>query len=92
MARGVKGEPWIETFNRMVEHYATLAMTPGWWAYAQQQVISLESEQSGAWQGLRESVRERIVAAGYRPRPDERGSWWEIPSKLGLENLGRRRW
>ena len=58
---------WTETMERIAAHYAALAMTPGWWQYAQARVIELEQEQGGYWQGLREEVGRRIKAANFRP-------------------------
>lgn len=71
---------WDETFNRIAEHYARLAMTRGCWAYAQQQVISMEQdpEHHGCWLGLRAAVGRRIKTAGFRPHPSEQGNWWDV--------------
>lgn len=75
---------WTETFERTAAHYAALAMMRGCWAYAQQQVISMEQdpEHHGCWQGLRAAVAQRIKAVGFRPHPSEMGEWWHVPSKL----------
>ena len=62
---------WSETFERTAEHYARLAMTRGWWQYAQQQVSAMEQEQHGLWLGLRVAVGRRIKAAGFRPHPSD---------------------
>ena len=75
---------WDETFNRIAEHYARLAMMRGCWAYAQQQVVSMEQdpEHHGCWQGLRAAVGQRVKSAGFRPDPAEQGNWWDVPSRL----------
>ena len=73
---------WDETFNRIAEHYAAMAMTPGCWAAAQHQVAAMEQEQGGHWIGLRAAVGQRIKAAGFRPHPSELGTWWDVPSRL----------
>lgn len=62
---------WVETFERIAEHYARLAMTPGWWQYAQARVAAMEQQQGSHWQGLRAEVGKRIKAAGFRPAPSE---------------------
>ena len=74
---------WTETFERIAAHYAALTMTPGCWAYARQQVASLEAcpDHGQHWQGLRAEVGRRIKAAGYQPRQDEMGEWWNVPSR-----------
>lgn len=61
-----------------VLHYSALAMTRGWWAYSQQQVIAMESDQSGQWLGIRAAVGANIKRAGYRPKSDELGEWWRV--------------
>ena len=72
---------WTETFDRIAAHYAALAMTPGCWAAAQHQVAAMEQEQGGHWIGLRAEVGRRIKSAGYQPRQDEMGEWWNVPSR-----------
>ena len=73
---------WNETFERIADHYAAMAMTPGWWAAAQHRVAEMEQEQGEHWIGLRAAVALRIKAAGFRPHPSELGTWWDVPSKL----------
>lgn len=60
---------WSETFERVAEHYARLAMTPGWWQYAQARVAAMERDD--CWQGLRAEVGKRIKAAGFRPSAND---------------------
>ena len=62
---------WQQTFDQVAAHYAQLAMTRGWWQYAQQQVAAMEQEQHGLWLGLRAAVGWRIKAAGFRPHPSD---------------------
>lgn len=64
---------WEQVFETTAAHYAALAMTRGCWAYAQQQVISMEQdpEHYGCWLGLRAAVGQRIKAAGFRPHPSD---------------------
>lgn len=62
---------WTEEFERIAAHHAAMAMTPGWWQYAQARVIELESEQHGLWLGLRAEVGRRITAAKFRPAPGD---------------------
>ena len=59
-------------------------MTPGWWQYARQQVISMEQdpEHGQHWQGLRVAVGQRIKAAGYRPHPSEQQPFDREPAPL----------
>ena len=73
---------WAETFESTAEHYARLAMMRGCWQYAQAQVIAMEQEQHGLWQGLRAAVGQRIKTAGFKPAPAEQGTWWDVPSRL----------
>ena len=75
---------WTTAFETTAAHYAALAMTRGCWAYAQQQVMSMEQdpEHHGCWQGLRAAVGQSIKAAGFRPHPSELGTWWDVPSRL----------
>ena len=79
-------------FEQAVDWMTTLATTPGWWAYASQRAQEMERDTPELFAGLRDAVRERVRVSGYRPPRSELGEWWEIPSKLYLENLGRRRW
>lgn len=72
-------------FDAQVRHLAALAMTPGWWAYAQQRAIEMEADESGMWVGLRAEVGKLVKAAGYKPRPDELGTWWEVKSEAERE-------
>lgn len=64
------------------DYYADMATKPGWWAYTQQTVISMEEGWSGVWVGLRAMVGQRIKAAGFKPNKDELGRWWDTPSKV----------
>lgn len=75
---------WTTAFETTAAHYAALAMTRGCWAYAQQQVVSMEQdpEHHGCWQGLRAAVGQRIKAAGFKPHPSELVNWWDVPSRL----------
>lgn len=72
---------WQKTFDQVAAHYAQLAMTPGWWAYAQQQVIAMEQEKHGCWIGLRAEVGKRIKAAGFKPAASELVNWWDVPCR-----------
>lgn len=80
---------WAETFERIAEHYARLAMTPGWWQYARQRVAAMEGHGSGLWRGLSEAVRGRIVQAGYRPHRAEIHEWHEPATKPSASPRGR---
>jgi len=71
-------------FEIQVRHSAELAMSPGWWAYAQQQVIEMEKDESGQCAGLRSEVGKLVKAAGFKPRADELGTWWDIKSEAHL--------
>lgn len=75
-------------FEQAVDWMTTLATTPGWWAYASQRAQEMERDELYA--GLRDAVRERVRASGYRPPRSELGEWWEIgPAPLPVV---RRRW
>ena len=74
-----------DAFDVQVRHLAGLAMTPGWWAYAQQRAIEMEADESGMWTGIRAEVGKLVKAAGYKPRPDELGVWWEIKSEAEID-------
>lgn len=74
-----------DAFDVQVRHLAGLAMTPGWWAYAQQRAIEMEADESGMWSGIRAEVGKLVKASGYKPRPDELGVWWEIKSEAEKE-------
>ena len=65
-------------------------MTPGWWLYAQAQVVAMEQdpEHGHHWQGLRAEVGRRIKAAGFRPHPSELAALDRAP--LPLQPV--RRW
>ncbi len=65
-------------------------MTPGWWQYAQQQVMAMEADpQHGQhWQGLRTAVGQRIKAAGYRPPAADLVACERVPQPLP----SARRW
>ena len=73
---------WTDTFNRITEHYAAMAMTPGCWAAAQHQVAAMEQQQGGHWIGLRAAVGQRIKAAGFRPHPSELVAFDRQPESL----------
>ena len=74
-----------DAFDVQVRHLAGLAMTPGWWAYAQQRAIEMEADESGMWIGIRSEVGKLVKAAGYKPRPDELGTWWDVKSEAEKE-------
>ena len=73
---------WQQTFDQVAAHYARLAQTPGWWAYAQQQVIAMEAQEHGCWIGLRAAVGQRIKAAGFKPDARELASLSREPAPL----------
>jgi hypothetical protein len=60
---------WQQTFDQAVAHYATMAMTPGWWQYAQARVAEMERED--VWRGLRDAIGRRVMESGYRPRKSD---------------------
>lgn len=60
-----------ECQTQQADHLANLAMTPGWWQYARARARELEQDDTGLWHGLVDAVRERIKAAGYRPKNHE---------------------
>lgn len=68
----------------MAEHYAAQAMTPGWWLYAQAQVVAMEQdpEHGHHWQGLRAEVGRRIKAAGFRPSSNDLAAFEREPAPL----------
>jgi hypothetical protein len=37
------------------------------------------------WTGIRAEVGKLVKAAGYKPRPDELGTWWEIKSEAEID-------
>ena len=80
---------WVETFERIATHCTAMAMTPGFWQYAQARVIELESEQGGCWKGLRAEVGKRIKAAGFRPAPSDLTGFERVVEPLPP---GRRRY
>lgn len=75
----------------MAEHYAAQAMTPGWWLYAQAQVVAMEQEQHGLWLGLRAAVGRRIKAAGFRPPSSDLAAFEREPQPLPSARLWRGR-
>ena len=81
---------WTEEFERIAAHHADMAMTPGWWQYAQARVIELEQEQHGLWLGLRAEVGRRIKAAGYRPSANDLAPFEREPQPLFVQR--RNRW
>jgi len=46
--------------NDLVEHYARMALNPGWIAYARHQVKELQDDQSGNWPDLGLKVKAKI--------------------------------
>jgi len=46
--------------NNGVEHYANLAMMPGWVDYVRQQVKEMEKDPSGLWIGLGKAIAKRM--------------------------------
>ena len=69
---------WDQELEKRAEHYANLAMQPGWWDYATQQVMAMESEQGGHWLGLRDAVRSKLQSANFALPKTERWppGWW----------------
>lgn len=50
-----------ESRKQLVEHYARMALIPGWVPYARHQIQEvLEKDPSGNWQGLYVEVKERM--------------------------------
>ena len=46
--------------QKTVDWYANLAMQKGWVAYAKHQVLEMEKDKSGLWDGLYTEVKKRI--------------------------------
>lgn len=61
----------MDEFNEQVEHLAKLARSTGWWRYAQARAMELEAEAPVEFAGLRNAVRDRLKATGFRPPPQE---------------------
>jgi hypothetical protein len=62
-------------FEEYAEHYARLALTPGWWDYARHAVKELENDDSGLFRGLYPAVRKRVdelraAMAAERAKPE----------------------
>lgn len=53
-------------FQKALEHYTSLAQEPGWWDYCRHRVQLMEQDDSGLYVGLRQAVRERLQALGFR--------------------------
>jgi hypothetical protein len=45
----------------------------------------MEADESGMWTGIRAEVGKLVKAAGYKPRPDELGAWWDVKSEAEKE-------
>jgi len=43
-----------------VEHYARLAINPGWIDYVRHQVKQMEKHPTGMWKGLGKAIGQRI--------------------------------
>ena len=43
-----------------VEHYARLALNPGWIDYVRHQVKEMENHPTGMWVGLGQAIADRI--------------------------------
>ena len=43
-----------------VDHYAKLAMMPGWVDYVRHQVKEMEKDPSGLWIGLGKAIAQRL--------------------------------
>ena len=46
-------------FEHMVEHYARLAINPGWYHYAGKRVAQMMEESPELWAGLGDRVKKR---------------------------------
>jgi len=46
--------------NNGVDHYAKLALQPGWIEYVRHRVKELEKHPTGMWKGLGKAVAQRI--------------------------------
>ena len=49
-----------EVTNRLVEHYAKLALDPGWLAYTRHRVKELQEDPSGNWPDLAVRVKAKM--------------------------------
>ena len=46
--------------DQFVEHYAKLALMPGWIDYVRHQVKEMEKHPTGMWIGLGKAIKQRI--------------------------------
>ncbi len=59
----------MNEFEKQVEHLTTLAMTSGWWTYAQARAMELDA--LTAFAGIRAAVKDKLKASGFRPMSQE---------------------
>jgi hypothetical protein len=54
----------MQTFEQMskdtIDHYAKLAMTPGWIDYTRHRVKEMVADKSGLWKDLPMQIKQRI--------------------------------
>ena len=50
----------MQWLNNGVEHYAQLALHPGWIEYVRLRVKELEQDSSGMWVGLGKAIAKRM--------------------------------
>lgn len=50
-----------ETRDMLVEHYARMALKPGWLAYARHKVKELQEDPSGNWPDLAVRVKAKMT-------------------------------
>ncbi len=58
-------------FTDMVAEIARLSQKPGWKSWARQWAMDLDAEQSGAFRGLVEAVREKLKSSDDQQKSGE---------------------
>jgi len=57
---------WDSVMETQSNHYASLAMSPGWRDYARQQVRDMEAMEGDHWIGLLDMVRSKLAENGKK--------------------------
>jgi len=60
-----------KAFAEHLEWLVTMATAPGWWQHSRLRARELEADESRAFVGITDAVRERLKAAGFKPAKEE---------------------
>lgn len=60
-----------KAFAEHLEWLVCMAMTPGWWQHSRLRARELEADESRAFVGIRDAVRDELKRRGFKPAQNE---------------------